>query len=71
MTVTILDQIMAFLPTDANRATFHRRRPGHLFGKSFLRRYGVGGLQLDNVTLGTPTDFRLQQDWMPHNHKSR
>jgi hypothetical protein len=62
MTVTIVDQIMAFLTTDANRATFNTAIGLAAYtGKSFLRRYGVGGLQLDNVTLGTPAGFRLQQ----------
>jgi hypothetical protein len=62
MTVTIVDQIMAFLTTDANRATFNTAIGLAAYaGKSFIRRYGVGGFQLDNVTLGTPTDFRLQQ----------
>jgi hypothetical protein len=62
MTVTIVDQIMAFLTTDANRATFNTAIGLAAYaGKSFLRRYGVGGFQLDSVTLGTPADFRLQQ----------
>ena len=62
MTVTIVDQIMAFTTTDANRATFTTAIGLAAYaGKSFLRRYGIGGFQLDDVTLGTPTDFRPQQ----------
>ena len=62
MTVTYVDQVMAYLTTDANRASFNGAIGlASYAGRSFLRRYGVGGFQVDGVTLDVPTDFRLQQ----------
>jgi hypothetical protein len=62
MAVTFVDQVMAYLTTDANRAAFNNAIGLPAFaGASFLRRYGAGGFQLDGVALDVPTDFQLQQ----------
>src|SRR3954454_16832990 len=62
MPVGFVDQVMAYLAVDANRAAFTGAigLPAYA-GKSFARRYGVQGFQVDSVTLEPPADFRLQQ----------
>ena len=65
MAIGFADQVVAFLANPANPAnqgTF----PGTVglaafAGTSFTRRYGQGGFQVDGVTLGTPSGFRLQE----------
>ncbi|MGZ3196539.1 MAG: hypothetical protein ACXU60_05510 [Croceibacterium sp.] len=60
--ISFADQAVAFLAQASNQGTF----PGMVglaafAGTSLTRRYGQGGLQVNGVTLGTPSAFRLQE----------
>ena len=60
--ISFADQAVAFLAQASNQSTF----PGMVglaafAGTSLTRRYGQGGLQVNGVTLGTPSAFRLQE----------
>jgi hypothetical protein len=62
MPISFPDQVVAFLANPANQGPF----PGTIglaafATTSFTQRYGQGGFQVNGVTLGTPSNFLLQQ----------
>jgi hypothetical protein len=64
MPISFPDQVVALLANPANQSGF----PGTIglaafATTSFTSRYGQQGFQITGVTLGTPSDFQLQQ-WL-------
>jgi hypothetical protein len=62
MAISFADQVIAFLANPANQSQFSATVGLQAFAvTSFTRRYGQGGFQINGVTLGAPSDFRLQE----------
>lgn len=62
MAVSFADQVIAFLANAANQSQFAATVGLQPFAvTSFTRRYGQRGFQINGVTLGAPSDFRLQE----------
>ena len=62
MAVTYVDQVMAYLATDANRPAFNAAIGLPAFaGRSFTRRYGIEGYAVDSVALADPLDYAFQR----------
>jgi hypothetical protein len=62
MPISFPDQVVAFLGNPTNQGPF----PGTIglaafATTSFTGRYGQGGFQVTGVTLGSPSDFRVQE----------
>lgn len=62
MAVAYVDELMAYVADPSNRGAFLAGVGLAAFaGVSFTRRYGLGGFQVDGVTLGEPEAFQLQE----------
>jgi hypothetical protein len=60
--ISFADQVVAFLAQASNQGAFADMIGLAAFaGASLTRRYGQGGFQVNGVSLGTPSAFRLQE----------
>ena len=65
MTVSFVDQVVAYLANSANDVPFITTIGLAAFaGTSFTQRYGQGGFQVDGVTLGDLSPLKLQMPIM-------